>query len=607
MKIAKTTASLRAGYASWFKGRTWENKYPNLTDIFRDSANTGFVRYGVIGDGSCFFHSLLASEHPKLPREYSGYNALSTEQKREMISNFRRYLQREVNAAFEITHEITEDKDLDDLDDTDIKNLLLALKWEWINRYFDLQRGTDTEAVEFLESTLQNPECYVGHEAVALVYALLDIPTVLVVMDREYGRDYVECVGVIDVTQIPDDERVVVMVHINENHWEVAYEIDLHTNEFINKSHLGNSILLERMKEFCRQLVANPTKRWYCVNGECQEHEATDIDDLDAEILRQQDGDPKFFLSKEDCSEECLSPGCKRQKRGEDLEFTIEMAETLRPIYKKGYAFPQWAIDTLEDVFFDLAPRAHVYYSNGTLEDAQMLALQREPVNIGMWRGYDQKRMNEEFCWKTGYYGDFFEKNGKLAPNIAIYAPVLVRRGNKFKEIHLINSVGYAFDDEDQPDYQVLAGRPVEVFERYQGVFEKVFKCASDIGVTSVAMSLVGCGAFSELCDVDFVEETWIPSFAIVRSMYPNIDVVWMGGSRKFQPNIGLFPDCVEKVDTKNTLFVNAWDPWSIVGNGNAKDESLDGLVGRNTNAALLTWSMTNSYIYQEDSKYTEV
>lgn len=28
-------------------------------------------------------------------------------------------------------------------------------------------------------------------------------------------------------------------------------------------------------------------------------------------------------------------------------------------------------------------------------------------------------------------------------------------------------------------------------------------------------------------------------------------------------------------------LLVNAWDPWSMVGNGNAGDNSLDGFYGR--------------------------
>ena len=41
-------------------------------------------------------------------------------------------------------------------------------------------------------------------------------------------------------------------------------------------------------------------------------------------------------------------------------------------------------------------------------------------------------------------------------------------------------------------------------------------------------------------------------------------------------------------------LFVNAWDPWSMVGNGNESDGSLDGYYGRSTNMAVLSWPLTN-------------
>ncbi len=44
----------------------------------------------------------------------------------------------------------------------------------------------------------------------------------------------------------------------------------------------------------------------------------------------------------------------------------------------------------------------------------------------------------------------------------------------------------------------------------------------------------------------------------------------------------------VKRLAAKKAIFVNAWDPWSFVGNGNAKDESLDGAFGRATAMALL-------------------
>ena len=49
--------------------------------------------------------------------------------------------------------------------------------------------------------------------------------------------------------------------------------------------------------------------------------------------------------------------------------------------------------------------------------------------------------------------------------------------------------------------------------------------------------------------------------------------------------------------DLENTLFVNAWDPWSLIGNGNERDNSLDGWWGRVSNMAILGWLPTNPSI----------
>ncbi len=38
----------------------------------------------------------------------------------------------------------------------------------------------------------------------------------------------------------------------------------------------------------------------------------------------------------------------------------------------------------------------------------------------------------------------------------------------------------------------------------------------------------------------------------------------------------------------------NAWDPWSMLGNGNAGDDSLDGVWGRHTALAATGWPPNN-------------
>ena len=62
--------------------------------------------------------------------------------------------------------------------------------------------------------------------------------------------------------------------------------------------------------------------------------------------------------------------------------------------------------------------------------------------------------------------------------------------------------------------------------------------------------------------------------------------------------NGGFIPDIlVTDKDVEHTLYVNAWDPWSLIGNGNGRDSSLDGYWGRCSNMAVLGWSHTNPFI----------
>jgi len=47
----------------------------------------------------------------------------------------------------------------------------------------------------------------------------------------------------------------------------------------------------------------------------------------------------------------------------------------------------------------------------------------------------------------------------------------------------------------------------------------------------------------------------------------------------------------------RRAVVVNAWDCWSIIGNGNFADRSLDGFVGRATALAVLGWPVTNPHL----------
>ena len=59
--------------------------------------------------------------------------------------------------------------------------------------------------------------------------------------------------------------------------------------------------------------------------------------------------------------------------------------------------------------------------------------------------------------------------------------------------------------------------------------------------------------------------------------------------------DVGLFPAAVN--GREDSLFVNAWDPHSMPGNGNCRDASLDGYVGRHSNVAAAGWPLSNVYL----------
>lgn len=292
----------------------------------------------------------------------------------------------------------------------------------------------------------------------------------------------------------------------------------------------------------------------------------------------------------------------------------------IRSTYDKGYEFPQWSLEYFKKYGSELGKQCVVYYSDGDLQSAKRLAIEREPVNIEMERHYDKDKLQQLFGWRHGFYGTFFEQTGTLAPNLAIYTPsFVVDRNNQMVPLHIINSIGYAFDSTKQPDYKVLHKKKDELFYRYVNVFKKILRCVKDKEFDVVVMSLVGGGVFSDLWE-NFLPTIWAPAFRHVFQNNNNkFKILFMGPNNlpltkdmigmKVE-NVGLFPDCIETVsssfDIRKCLFVNAWDPWSMAGNGNGMDKSLDGFIGRRSMIALLCWPLTNTHL-QRDLSYLKI
>lgn len=281
---------------------------------------------------------------------------------------------------------------------------------------------------------------------------------------------------------------------------------------------------------------------------------------------------------------------------------SINIAKKIYNIYIPTYNFPTWVLESnLWNTFeFD---KTVVYYDNEeNIEDVKTMVKEREPCNISMKRIYFEKTLEKEFGWKYGAY----QKStvDKLMPNIAIYcyATVLLKSG--YKKIHVINLTGYAFDTLYQPDYQYFKTKSEEhLIEKYNKMWKKAFNAAVDLKksglINNIQIFNVGGGAFAPPNYDNFIETIFEPAFLPLIPFFTKAGIKVIGydmEEKRF--NGGYIPQILSTDEyAEDILYVNAWDPWSMIGNGNDRDNSLDGNWGRCSNMAVLGWSETNPYI----------
>lgn len=261
------------------------------------------------------------------------------------------------------------------------------------------------------------------------------------------------------------------------------------------------------------------------------------------------------------------------------------------------------------------------YHKKDVLQDVKRLVREREPVNIAMNRIYNENKLHGRFQFRKGYYRICpIPKKNITPPNFIVYTPTLVLHFDKI--IHILNTVGLAFDSPKQRDfklYRKLSKKPLgtdakHVYEAkkfYERLFSLIFDAAIHLQKKTIVMSLVGANNFASLWNGGpsaFENEIWLPSFYNVVKNYKKskLHIMFMGADVPGYDNVGYFPQLLFHPKIKclhQTLFINAWDCWSVPGNGNGMDNSLDGYIGRNTQIGILGTSLTNPYL-QENTSY---
>jgi len=282
-----------------------------------------------------------------------------------------------------------------------------------------------------------------------------------------------------------------------------------------------------------------------------------------------------------------------------------EVAQKLRGVYHKGHAFPAWAVDKLAAGELEKSLRSVVVY-HASSDDADLvkaLIREREPVNIEMRRLYSEKRLEDLFGYTQGAYSK--STPDKLMPNIAAYCQTPIRIGTQECVAHVINSIGYGFDSTTQPDYKyffpMTPEKWKELTDRMKCMWRFIFECAQRHSLSKVYLCDVGGGHFARLLN-EKPETQWSilkdNSLPAVTAQYPSIQVHSLHELSSTESKIFLDRLAGDaKSSLSDSLLVNAWDPWTFVGNGNSMDQSLDGKFGRNTPMAVLCSPWTNPFI----------
>jgi hypothetical protein len=293
--------------------------------------------------------------------------------------------------------------------------------------------------------------------------------------------------------------------------------------------------------------------------------------------------------------------------------------------YLPGYQPPKWVgQQEFQQAIYKYANMAEVYYPSGAnLAEVNKLATRREPTNLGGDKLYNRDRLVAEYGYAESPY-----KIG--SPNIAIFCrtPVLTGRvitPDKVKYANILSAIAPALDTQEQPDYRYLAGDPRQPKRNYKyacmmaAAFRHIRVCFLEGGYKRLIMTGLGMGNFkcyAEELDIDaehiFREclfrglgDLFIPDSG--REMWLNCTRAVV--LRDHIPaelrqqvvlkalDIQTLIDNLKQSELDTSLIINAWDPFSMVGNGNSGDISLDGYIGRISAVGVLSWPITNPQI----------
>lgn len=286
----------------------------------------------------------------------------------------------------------------------------------------------------------------------------------------------------------------------------------------------------------------------------------------------------------------------------------VAAARALQSTYSHNCQMPEQALQLLENgELLALSGHCFVLSHHETSavgkEVVETLATQRVPASIGGRDCFDPEALQRHFGWKQAYYDQYYREKGVLAPQLAVFCKTPCFAGHDrsaWRTINVVNLIGLALDDPRQSDQRFLTKLGMTdarayALEHMKRMWLLMFEAAHNAGLQRVEYARVAGGAFSEHLE----HLTGWKYEALLQASLPSKPPSW-SGVVQMQEFKGTVPTTLlqrtqEELD--NVLLVNAWDPLTIIGNGNAADHSLDGFFGRSTAMGVLGWPLSNPHL----------
>lgn len=289
-----------------------------------------------------------------------------------------------------------------------------------------------------------------------------------------------------------------------------------------------------------------------------------------------------------------------------------DLLKQIREIYFERYAFPDWILRVKKTMYNKYAKTCIVLYNSDdnestTLENVKLLMENREPTNIAMGRLYDSNKLNKILGYKQGVYGDF-----EHSVNISVFVKTPMQVGSGFIEVNVLNVIAPAFDNQQQPDFKYFnySKNEEDLIKRFTLIFQMILHTTIIEKFKKLYLCGFGLGAFNN--NARHYTEGLRRVFGGKQLPF---EIFFMDYSPRIFGEQQLYKYCkyvkanyhhlnteIESTeDLQDSLFINAWDPWSFIGNGNAGDNSWDGAFGRFTMMSILAIPQLNKYIQYVD------